>query len=589
VVRASRGAVVVAALALLAGCGGKKGTLDKVVARAGDVEVTLGDFSDAWNKISAPNRPDISTLEAKRKFADDLVNQRILLAEADRLGGITDARVADMIDQRRRNDMLAALLREEVEEKVDVSAAEVEDLYRHRATNVKASHILLNDAETARRVYDDIAAGRISFAAAAAKYSLDQRTKDEGGSLGEIQWAQTLPEFQSRAFEAEPGQLCEPFETTFGHHVVRVDARVPVEQQPLEEARVRLRSEMRRQKESLRKREFEAELEKKAGLAWHEDGLAALYAGIERMTKVDPDTVPPQDRFLPVVTDEQTRMPVATFSGRDWTIGDYVAMIREQPEGARPPSLIPLRGLRELIRATQIAQELAYAEAQARGLGERPEIHETVQRLEEQVKIEMLHARFLQSVDLPEEEVRAYFDSTAAANPEAVQVPDRIDMMTIAHTEEAPVRDALRRIRAGEDEIQVIEAVSMDGRTNRGQHRTGLMARGTYAPQVEDVAFSGRVGKGWSEPVVTEGGTVAVKVLVEEKAHTATFEEVRDRLTQNLAQSRGEQAFEEWLDGERERRGVEIHDDVLELYNQAVGAGGAPPATAGPPAPPAGG
>lgn len=569
---------VLAALVALAGCGGKKGNLDKVVARAGDIEVTLGQFHDVWSRISVPNRPDISTLETRRRFANDLINQRIMLAEARRIGGITDPKIADAIEQRRRSEMLGALYRAEVEEKVEISGADVEDLYQHRKTNVRASHILLLDGETAQRVHDDITAGRISFEDAAARYSIDQNTKDRGGSLGEIQWTQTLPEFQSRAFANEPGTLSEPFETTFGFHILRVDERVPKELPELEDARVTLRNEVRRQKERARLQEFSAELERKANLAWNDDGLRALSAAIERMAGTNQDTLPPEQQNVPQLTDEEKTMALATLSGRDWTLGDYVAGLQAQPAMMRPATQMPLSGLRELIRTTQIDPELALEEAKRRKLDEDPEIRAAVQRLEEQVLVETLHSRFIQTADVTPEEVRAYYDSTAAASPESMRMPERVDMVVLAAPSVEALKAAMARIRKGEDEAAVIGEVSIDPRTSGLGGRTGLIPRGNYAPNVEEIAFSGRQGKGWSDPIVTENGAVAIKVLEYQKARQATFEEVEPQLTRTFAQRHGEEAFEEWLRGERERRGVEIFDEALELYDQP-GTGGGTPAT----------
>ena len=579
--RASRTAVVLALLvpAVLGGCGGnKKGPLDKVIAKAGDIQVTLGDFSDAWNKITPPNRPDISTLEAKRNFANDLVNQRIILAEAKRLGGITDPAVLAAIEKRRRSDMLSALYRAEVESKVDVQGADVEDLYNHRAMSVKASHILLDDMATAKKVYDDITAGRITFADAAQKYSLDQASKRQDGSLGEILWSRTLPEFQSRAFTQEPGTISEPFETVFGVHILRVDERIQKKQEPLEDVRLQLRNDVRRQKEQARVREFSAELEKKANFAWNDAGIDVLDAAIGRMAATDPDSVPPEKRFLPLVTDEERAVPLATFSGRNWTIGDYVDAMAAQPVSGRPPSRIPRSGLKELIRTNQVDQELAYAEADARKLGDDPVIQSTIQRLQEQVQIETLHSRFLQAADVTPEEVKAYFDSTAAANPDAVMLPERVDMLILTNPSVDVIKDALRRIRKGESEAAVAKDISYDARTKANGGRTGLVPRGTYSPPIEDVAFGGRVGKGWSDPIVLEGAAAAVKVLNQEQPRPARFEEVQTQLTQNLAQARGEKAFDDWLMKDRERRNVEIYDDALALYDQAVTSPGTAPA-----------
>jgi parvulin-like peptidyl-prolyl isomerase len=399
---------------------------------------------------------------------------------------------------------------------------------------------------------------------------MDQGTRAAGGSLGEIRWATTMPSFQERAFQQEPGVISEPFETPFGVHLLRVDERVPQTLPPLEEARPGLRQDATRQKEQLRMREYTAELEQKAGLAWNEEGLRTLRQAIDEMVKTDQDSLPEAQRNLPPVDDARRQVVLATFAGRNWTIGDYRDALAAQPPPNRPPGQLPLRGLKELIRTAQIDAELGYAEAKARKLDERPEIKEPVARLEEQIMIEMLHSRFLQTVDITPEEVRAFFDSTRAADSTTFVMPERVDMVVIANPDSAKVRDALRRIARGEPEAKVIEEVSFDMRTKSKAGRTGLVAAGSYPPAVEDVVFKGTAGKGWSSLIPSEGMVFAVKVLAHEKPRRAEFDEVKARLTQELAQARGEKAFEEWLTKERETRGVEIYDDALALLGQAV-------------------
>jgi parvulin-like peptidyl-prolyl isomerase len=485
------------------------------------------------------------------------------------------------LEQRRRGDILSALYHDEIQEKVVVKAKEVEDLYQHRAVNVRASHILLDDEETAKRVRAEIEAHKITFEEAAKKYSLDQSSRLKGGSLGEIQWNTTLPDFQSRAFAQEPGVISEPFQTTFGFHLLRVDERIPKKLDPLETMRPALRKDLERQQEQLLVRTFSAGLEQKANLQWNEDGIRALRAAIDEMAKTDQDTVPAERQYLPPADEAHRKLVLATFAGRNWTIGDYLRELRQSPAPNRPPGQVPVTGLRELIRTAQIDPELAYQEALARKIGDRPEIKVSNSRLEEQILIETLHARFLQAADVTPEEVRAYFDSTAKANPEAVKVADRVDMLVLAHTDSSEVKKGLARIAKGESEAKVIQEISMDVRTNTKGGRTGLVARGSYPPQVEDVAFSPTLGKGWSKPIVTEAGCLAVRVLSKDPAHPAKFEDVQPSLTQSLAEVKGERAFDVWLKKEREKRGVEVYDDALELMSQAITGPTSPAASAG--------
>jgi peptidyl-prolyl cis-trans isomerase C len=544
---------------------------DKVVASAGDMEVTLADFNDAYNRITPTNRPEIATLEDKRRFALGLIDKEILLAEGEKLGGITDPQILAQIDLNFRNVVAQALYRTDVEAKTEILGRDVADLYEHRKVNIKLSHILLPDLETARRVRQEITSGKISFADAAAQHSMDVVTKEGGGVVGEVAWSRVLPEYQKHAFTLEPKTLSEPFEGEYGFHLISVEERLPQELPPLEDMRVSLRSEVRRQKETERMRAFVAELEQKANLTWHEEGLVALDEIIGEMLTQDIDTIPGEKRHVPQPTEQQSRIPVASFGGRDWTIGDYANTLAAAPPPNRPVARMPLRVLKEMIRTTQIDSELVHEEALARGLDKDPEVVVQDRRMREHILLELVHGRFMQGVDVTEEDARALYDSVLTANPTAFEIPERVDMLVLISTSEDVVREGLKRIRQGEPEETVIQELSEDFRTKYRGGRTGLIPRANYAPQLEDVAFDpARVGKGWSQPIVTESSTGAVKVMAHEDPRLSTFEEQKQMLMNRLVQMRGEAAFEEWMQERRDSLGVEIYDEVLELIGQPV-------------------
>lgn len=569
-VSTTRGLLALAALgAALAGCGGGGGN-EKIAAKAGDVSVTLADFHTAYNNITPKNRPDISTLEARRSFTNDLVNRAILLAEGERMGGILDANVLGELARNREVAMLTALYRDEVEAKVDVLGSDVKELYDHRQENVRASHVLLGTMEEAIRVRAEIESGSISFGDAARKYTLDEATRRNYGSLGEIRWARTVPKFQAVAFTLEAGEMSEPLETKFGVHLIYVEERIKADIGTLDEARIGLRTEVRRHLEQARRGKFVEELEQKADLRFHDHGVQIVIGASVQFEGIDIDTVDTSIRYIPTFSEEELQTPVATFSGRDWTVGDHLNWLKSQPVHQRPFRSMPLSGMKELIRTAELSNELLRDEAYARGYDERSDIVQTSDRLAQKITIELVHGRFIQQADVPPEDVQAIFDSSRVGNPDAFTVPERVDMYIIIQGDEVIVQKALDRLAAGDDEATVVNDHSLDPRTKAAGGRTGLFSRGTFAPKIEDVAFSGVVGQGWIGPVVSNTGVAAIRVVDQQPSRLATFDEVKDQLTSQLALARGEAAFETWLREQRESRGVEIFDEVLELYDQTI-------------------
>ena len=565
-----RAAVLGLAVLSLAACGGAGGD-EALVARAGDIEITMADFQEAYNRISAQYRPDLSTLEAKRSFANDLVNKTLLIHEGERMGGITDQNLLDAFAESKENKMIEILLRQEVEAKVEVLGSDVADLWEHRKLEVRASHILFDDPELAETVRARIEAGEVSFADAAREHSLDMRTKRQGGSLGQVQWGQSVSAFQEKAFELEPGELSEVFESDYGYHIVVVESREEKDIGTLQENRPALRAETRRHLEAVRLDEFVQGLMDQRNFEWNDEGFETLARVVREMATVDIDTIPMADRYLPEADAQQAATVLVKWDGGTITISDYVDWLRSQPPANRPVGAMPVNGLKTFVRSGMLNRRLLVDEAVARGHDKNPEVDAADSRMREQALVEIVHGRFIQAADVTEEEAKAIYDSTLTLDPTAFTMPERVDLVILVHEDVNVVREGLRRIRSGEPEDEVIGELSRDFRTRMNGGRTGFVSRGTYAVPLEEVAFSkDRVGKGWSDAVITETGVGAVRVLAHEDPRTATFDEVKQNLISRMAQARGEEAFEEWLQSERATREVEIFDEVLDRIGQPV-------------------
>ncbi len=95
---------------------------------------------------------------------------------------------------------------------------------------VKASHILVADLDTANKVLDELNNGA-DFAELAKKYSTDTGTKDNGGDLGWFGRGRMVKEFEDAAFSLKVGEISEPVKTQYGYHIIKVtdhkDAHTP--------------------------------------------------------------------------------------------------------------------------------------------------------------------------------------------------------------------------------------------------------------------------------------------------------------------------------------------------------------------------
>ncbi|WP_163582956.1 peptidylprolyl isomerase [Gracilibacillus saliphilus] len=144
-----------------------------------------------------------------------------------------------------RDQLRVSLLQEKAAtEDVEVTDEEIQQRYDRMQTNLVASHILVEDEETANEVIDKLNDGE-DFAELAGEYSTDPGSKDNGGDLGEFGIGQMVPEFEDAAYNLEIDEISEPVQTSNGFHVIKVTDRVDVEDvEPLEDVEDQLRREI---------------------------------------------------------------------------------------------------------------------------------------------------------------------------------------------------------------------------------------------------------------------------------------------------------------------------------------------------------
>lgn len=89
------------------------------------------------------------------------------------------------------------------------------------STQVKASHILVETEDEAKKIYEEISNGK-DFAQAAMEYS-NCPSGMNGGDLGYFGRGMMVKPFEDAAFSLEIGTVSQPVQTDFGWHLILVD------------------------------------------------------------------------------------------------------------------------------------------------------------------------------------------------------------------------------------------------------------------------------------------------------------------------------------------------------------------------------
>lgn len=104
---------------------------------------------------------------------------------------------------------------------VEVTEEEIQEKYEAYKPEIRASHILVADEETAKEVQAKIEAGD-DFAELAKEYSTDPGSAEKGGDLDFFGTGEMVPEFEEAAYALDVNEVSEPVQSQHGWHIIKV-------------------------------------------------------------------------------------------------------------------------------------------------------------------------------------------------------------------------------------------------------------------------------------------------------------------------------------------------------------------------------
>ena len=205
-----------------------------------------------------------------RKRNDKVKIQYAVLAPADfqKEGEANDAEIQAWYDSNKQKYQvpdkrsLAVVVLDPVKvgAGIQISDAQLHSAYTdHQADfqteeRVQARHILIkadasNDAAMKAKAQDILKQiqGGADFAKLAKEKSEDPGSGANGGELGWIVKKQTVPEFEQAAFSLKVGETSNLVKTTYGYHIIQVEAHEQAHLKPFDEVKGQLLTEIQKQ------------------------------------------------------------------------------------------------------------------------------------------------------------------------------------------------------------------------------------------------------------------------------------------------------------------------------------------------------
>ena len=310
----------------------------KVVAKIGDLQITLKEFERRLKQQAPYARARYASLERKKEFLDNLVRFEVLAAEAARKGYDRDP---DVIQQMKQT-MVRKLMTKEVSNLVklsDISEEQMKKYYEehsdqyHKPEQVRISHIQVGDAarakklhaELAKKIANDKRSYRKTFAEYARKHSEDAASKPRGGDLRffarTAEGGSQAAEVSDAAFGlAKVGDLSAPVKSAAGWHILLLTGRKNRYDRSFEQVKRQIQNRLYRREKRERTDKFVADLKTAAKVKIHEAELAKV--------EVAPDSAAPGGKPLVGKAEKSLLGPVDAAGG---PAGHVKAMPKKPP------------------------------------------------------------------------------------------------------------------------------------------------------------------------------------------------------------------------------------------------------------------
>ena len=517
-----------------------------------DTLATLGGESLALDAFTSSN-PAVRFADKDHDYidskVDDFVKKALFTKVALERGVDNDSDIQSKKMKAERRQMLQYVYDRAILDAV-VSDELLREIYDRSGTELKARHILVQyqggPRSTSDRSKTDALAimGQINnrlskgenFEDLAKEFTEDPSGKASGGDLGWFTWGKMVGPFQEAAFALEPGEVSNVVETTFGYHIIKVEARRDLERGSFEDEKSTLKNQARKDKGqalSQQANSFLEEQKAKSGFELITDNVHTFFMIFEKSSFKQA----PMDEVFKKLNyaDPLFRLNEKELGG-NWIIEELKAMDEGQkPRFKSENQLMTI--LDQLVTQTLILN-FGYSEKYDQESAFTDKINELVGRYAYDAFIASEINAALEPTD---EELMVFYEANKA---EKYLEKKKAVVREIFVKDSLLAVDLKKRLDAGEliDLLAGRYTERKSTQDKRGQlppfqeGRYGLMGKKAFSMEIGEIAGPVKLGNGYSiiklEKVIPEGPKPYSKV--KGRVRTEIVGELRNKRTEAI-------------------------------------------------------
>ena len=252
-----------------------------VLAVVNGQDITAADYQDEAAALSPYAVKALEDPKNKEKFLENLEDKQLIVQKAESMGLDKDPEMAAKLHRLKDTLLLGEFVKKEILDKANVTDQDVKAYFdQHKADlgAVRISHILVPTQQEAQDILQKLKAGA-NFAALAKQYSLDDKTKANGGDLGWVKWEQFgSPSLKDAAFKLKPGEISGIVQSQFGYHIMKVTDKKPALDSDYDKIKDALKDQVAEKKKEDLFESYVKDLRAKAKITMNTQNLAAVGA-----------------------------------------------------------------------------------------------------------------------------------------------------------------------------------------------------------------------------------------------------------------------------------------------------------------------
>ena len=230
---------------------------DSVLARVGRQNISLGEFEAKLRSKNLLSGQRSLSSTVKKSVLEEIIDDLLVEKKASGFEFKGDRESLDRIKEYRNRIAVELLTKNLVDDAISVSDSEVVAHYQanretgyklQEAVKLRQIFISLEKSDSRQSKTEDKKAHKQALAkckeiykrlkkgtdfAQLAKTFSNHKSSAEGGEMGFIPRGELPAEVEKAAFEAEPGLIAKPIQSSYGYHIVEVFEHRPQEYQEL--------------------------------------------------------------------------------------------------------------------------------------------------------------------------------------------------------------------------------------------------------------------------------------------------------------------------------------------------------------------